>query len=123
MDVFRRLIRPLLLAPLTLAGGCADYSGLEEPNDPTSLTATGISPEQINLTWADNAENEEGFRIERCAGASCTNFALIASVDANVTSYENAGLSPATTYSFRVRAHNATGTSSYTNVATATTPT
>jgi hypothetical protein len=123
MQFLRRFFRPLLLTPLAFTDGCANYSGLPEPEDPTNLTATPVAPDQINLTWNDNAGNEEGFRIERCPGASCSNYALVASVEANVSAYQNGGLSPATTYSFRVRAYNATGTSGYSNAVTATTPT
>src|SRR5918999_4225202 len=34
------------------------------PADPSTLTATAASYEQINLTWVDNSSNESGFRIE-----------------------------------------------------------
>jgi hypothetical protein len=43
-------------------------------------------------------------------------------VGANVTSYANTGLSSNTTYRYRVRAYNASGNSSYSNIASATTP-
>ncbi|HWQ31255.1 MAG TPA: hypothetical protein VNQ79_00105, partial [Blastocatellia bacterium] len=48
------------------------------PAAPTSLTATAASSSQINLAWTDNANNEDGFKIERCQGSGCTNFAEIA---------------------------------------------
>jgi hypothetical protein len=92
------------------------------PAAPTNLIATAASKSQINLTWTDNATNETGFKIERCKGSTCTNFAQIATVGANVTSYSSTGLSSNTTYRFRVRAYNATGNSSYSNIAAATTP-
>ena len=92
------------------------------PNAPTSLTATVASKSQINLTWKDNATNETGFRIERCKGTTCTNFALIATVGVNVASYANIGLTANTTYRYRVSANNSAGTSGYSNIAAATTP-
>jgi predicted phage tail protein len=92
------------------------------PAAPTSLVATAVSRSQINLTWTDNATNEDGFRIERCKGSTCTNFALIATVGANVTSYSNTGLSSNTSYRYRVRSYNASGNSGYSNIAAATTP-
>ncbi len=91
------------------------------PAAPTGLTATAISKSQINLTWTDNATNENGFRIERCKGSTCTNFAQIATVGANVTTFANTGLSKNTTYRYRVVAYNASGTSAYSNIAVATT--
>ncbi len=83
------------------------------PNAPTSLAATAVSTSQINLSWTDNSGNETGFKIERCTGSGCTNFAQIATVSANV--YNNTGLSKNTTYTYRVRAYNAAGNSAYSN--------
>ena len=91
------------------------------PAAPSSLTATAASSTQINLSWADNSNNEDGFRIERCQDAGCTNFVEIATVGANVASYSNTGLTAATTYQYRVRAYNSGGNSAYSNTATATT--
>jgi hypothetical protein len=92
------------------------------PAAPTNLAAAAISKSQINLSWTDNAANEAGYRIERCKGSTCTNFALIATVSANVASYANPGLAANTTYRYRVYAYNANGNSGYSNVATALTP-
>jgi hypothetical protein len=91
------------------------------PIAPTSLVATVISKSQIKLTWADNSNNETGFRIERCKGSTCTDFALIATVGANVTSFSNTKLTASTTYRYRVYAYNASGNSGYSNIAAATT--
>jgi len=103
------------------AGGGFAPAAPAPPAAPTNLAAA-ISPSQINLTWTDNATTEDGFRIERCAGAGCSAFVEIATVGANVVSYQNTGLAASTSYSYRVRAFNAGGTSGYTNTATAATP-
>ena len=92
------------------------------PASPTNLIATAVSKKQINLSWADNSTNEDGFRIERCKGATCTNFTQIANVGANVAAYANTGLVGGTTYRYRVQAYNASGVSGYSNIAPATTP-
>jgi subtilisin family serine protease len=91
------------------------------PAAPSNLTADPAGQTQINLAWTDNANNEDGFKIERCQGAGCANFGQIATVGANVTTYNNTGLSSGTTYSYRVRANNAGGDSDFSNTATATT--
>ena len=112
------------------AGGDSEYSNQASattlaaptlPATPSNLTATAVSRSQINVAWKDNADNETGFRIERCRGSSCTNFAAIATVGQNATSYQNRGLSRATTYRYRVRAYNAAGNSAYSNIVSATT--
>src|SRR5207249_3915174 len=88
---------------------------------PANLTATAVSGSQISLAWQDLSGNEDGFRIERCFGAGCTNFFEIATVAANVTTYANTGLTLSVSYSYRVRAYNVAGTSSYSTTASATT--
>lgn len=90
------------------------------PAAPSGLDASPISSTQVNLTWVDNSPNETGFKIERKTGAGGT-YAQIATVGAGVTSYSNTGLTLATTYVYRVRATNASGDSSYSAEASATT--
>ena len=90
------------------------------PIKPSNLTATVISETQINLTWKDNSNNEDGFKIERAPGGT-SNFSHIASLAANTTSYQNSGLSSATSYSYRILAYNSAGNSGYSNPASATT--
>ncbi len=92
---------------------------------PSDLSATATSPTTIALSWDDNASNEAGYAVERCQGtaAACTEaqFQEIARTGANAFTHEDTGLSPATTYAYRVRAFNDGGTSGYSNVAEATT--
>ena len=66
------------------------------PQAPTGLTTTAASSSQINLTWTDNATNEDGFKIERApdSGGNAGTFAQIATVGANVTTYQNTDLLP-----------------------------
>ena len=92
------------------------------PAAPSNLTATAMSSSQIDLAWADNANDEDGFKIERCAGTGCTNFAQITTVISNVVSHSDTGLTAETTYCYRVRAFNSGGDSDYSNTACATTP-
>ena len=95
-------------------------AGTTPPSAPSNLVATAISSSQINLTWTDNASNEDGFKIERKTGAAGT-YAEIGSVGANVTSFSNTGLAASTQYFYRVFAHNAGGNSTNSNEANATT--
>jgi len=62
---------------------------------------------------------EAGFRVERSTDGKA--FAEIAVLGANATAYADAGLSPNTTYHYRVRAHNAAGASPSSNTASART--
>ncbi len=89
------------------------------PAAPTELSAVAASSSQIDLSWTDNAANEDGFLIERSTDG--LSFAYLADVGANTTSYSDAGLLPSTTYTYRVKAYNAEGSSSDSNSAAATT--
>jgi serine protease AprX len=90
------------------------------PVYPSGLAATAASKSQINLSWVDNSVNESGYKIERSTNG--TSYTQIATVGASVTSYASTGLSASTTYYYRVRAYNASGNSSYSNVVSAKTP-
>ena len=109
------------IAPTKAIGKEGQYCSTAPPAAPTGLAATAVSSSQINLTWTDSDNTEQGFKIERCTGAGCTDFAQIATVGANVTSYSNTGLTASTSYSYRVRAYNAAGDSDYSNTASAVT--
>ena len=92
------------------------------PTAPSGLTAGATSSSQINLAWSASTDNVgvSGYRVERCQGAGCTTFAQIATPTA--TSFSDAGLSPSTSYSYRVRAADAAGNlSAYSSIASVTT--
>jgi len=90
------------------------------PAAPNGLTATPVSKTQINLTWADNSSNEDGFKIERKTGATGT-YAVFRTVGAGITNFSNIDLGANTTYFYRVCAYNAVGNSAYSNEASALT--
>ncbi len=94
-------------------------TGGNAPAAPSNLTATVASATQINLSWADNSSNEDGFAVERSTDG--TTFAPLATVAANATTYTDTGLTAATTYTYRVRATSSGGNSGYSNTAAATT--
>ncbi|HET8966925.1 MAG TPA: fibronectin type III domain-containing protein, partial [Candidatus Acidoferrum sp.] len=95
----------------------------QAPSAPSGLAATASSSSQIGLSWTASTDNVgvTGYRIERCAGASCTSFAQIGTTT-GATTFTDTGLSASTSYSYRVRANDAAGNlSGYSNTASATT--
>lgn len=108
-----------LIGKVATGGRVNAYNALP-PAAPSNLSATAASASQINMTWADNSSNESGFKIERKTGSGGA-YAQIATVGADVTTYNDTGLSEGTTYYYRVRAYNSTGNSSYSNDVNATT--
>jgi len=79
---------------------------------PELLVATAVSSTIINLTWIDNSSNENGFIIERApeSEGSAGDFVEIDSVESNVESYldnqNGNGLTPNTTYYYRIKTYN-----------------
>ena len=93
------------------------------PTAPANLTATAASATQINLSWTASTDNVgvTGYRVERCSGVACSNFAQISAPSS--TTFNDSGLAGSTSYSYRVRASDAAGNlSSYSGTASATTP-
>lgn len=94
-------------------------SGNTVPADPSNLRTEEIESTSLVLRWDDNSDNETGFDIEMSEGSS--GFSLLASTNANATTYNVYGLTPSTSYQFRIKAVNTEGPSDYSNIATATT--
>jgi hypothetical protein len=104
--------------------GCGSSSGTR-PGAPTYLAANAVNTYQISLNWQEAAgQNQTGFNIYRCTGATCTNFAKIASVG-NVLTYTDGSsstpLGESTTYSYEVTALNGAGESDPSNIKGAST--
>ncbi len=70
------------------------------PNAPTELTAAAISYDAIDLTWTDNSEDETGFQLYRSLQED-GEYAPIAIVDPNTTTYQDTNLNPETTYHYQ----------------------
>ena len=63
------------------------------PVPPSNLVANAISTNQINLTWQDNSDNEDGFEIiGRLEPDDDGVWSHIDIVGANTTSYSDSGL-------------------------------
>ena len=72
------------------------------PTTPTNVVANPVSPSRIDVSWSPSTDNDAvaNYRVYR-------NGVLAATLTS--TTYQNTGLSPATTYSYRVEAIDATG--------------
>ena len=114
------------------AGNYSGYSNIAgattrdttAPTAPRNLTASAASASQINLAWTASTDNVgvTGYQVQRCQGASCTNFALVTTVTG--TTYNDMGLLAGTSYRYRVRATDASNNlSTFSATATATTQT
>jgi len=90
------------------------------PFAPTALAGTAAGPTQIDLTWTDNSPGETGNEVQRKTGSG--DFATLASLAANSTSYSDTTAVEATTYTYRVRAINSGANSDFSSEVSVTTP-
>ncbi|QHI68030.1 fibronectin type III domain-containing protein [Tichowtungia aerotolerans] len=91
----------------TVAGGSG---GLTPPAMPVVFSATAVDYSQIDLSWTDSSDNEDGFILNRRAAGESV-FTQIATLGSNVTSHSDTGLSAATEYDYKLKAYNSAGDS------------
>lgn len=89
------------------------------PSAPVNLKATALSKSSIGLTWTNGSGAQTEVRVERCKGSGCTSFVQVVVLSGTATAFTDTGLASRTTYTYRVRAHNPTGDSTYSNTAAA----
>ena len=80
----------------------------EPPTAPSNLTAT-VNGAQATLNWTAATDNVgvTAYRVERCQGVGCSDFAEVAATAG--PSYLDTGLAAASSYSYHVAARDAAG--------------
>lgn len=94
------------------------------PAAPINLKSDVISGNQVNLTWTYSSSDKVGFEIEREQGGRKVAFDLgtgLTGTDTGIVSFADTGLTPDTTYTYRVRAYNSAGFSNFSTPVTVTT--
>lgn len=90
------------------------------PLTPGNMRAAAVAPTQISLTWDYALGNAAAqFQVERKLGTGA--YAVIATI-LQATSYLDLNVSAGTSYTYRVRAVNYSGASSYSSGSSVTTP-
>ncbi len=90
------------------------------PQTPSQLRVSMVGMRAVTLVWQDNANNENGFYVERSIDSGTT-WARAGQTGSNVTTYKDTGLERRRTYWYRVQAFNTYGASAYTGTIHATT--
>lgn len=121
------LLIPFLFVCLFSVGEVNAQCTTPSPTDimitaPVSPTATAQSSTSIRLTWSAGTGTITGYDIYRNTPAAPTTFCLIGSTTAATLNYTDTGLTPVTSYSYRIYSKSATGFSLPTSNITATTP-
>jgi mannan endo-1,4-beta-mannosidase len=112
----------------TNSAGDSAYSGIvnattggqtQVPGVPGPLSFTGVTANSVTVNWGASSGTVVSYQIERATGATSTTFAQVGT--SSSTSFPNGGLTPNTTYRYRVRATNSAGSSAFTGIANVTT--
>lgn len=91
---------------------------LQAPSSPTGLTATNVTNVSVKLNWSASSDDiaVTGYEVYR-------DDVLISTVSGSNLTYSNNGLTPKTTYVYKVRAKDASGKfSDFSSSVTVTTP-
>jgi len=111
----------LTLAQTTpMVASFRDSSVAGPPAAPTDLRGFAITQDRIELNWKDNSTNELGYLLERSEDG--INFTQVASLLKNVSAFADTGLAMGMSYDYRVKAYNAAGDSTFSEVITVATP-
>lgn len=94
-------------------------SAAVRPDPPTGLGAELLSPTEVELTWTDNADDEQSYLVQSSTGGG---FGDVGTFPADTESVVVEDLEPDTLYTFRVQARNAAGGSAYATVQVETPP-
>ena len=120
-----KMIIAIVGVALLQFGGCSKQNPLSDgdtshnpPATPTELTATVVSSMNIELRWKDNAETEQGFKIERKSAGE--NWTVAGKVNANVETFTDSYLTLNRAYFYRVFAYSGDTLSSPSNEVSAT---
>ena len=94
----------------------AKYQFNPPPPAPSGLSVTPLSATQVSISWNENFLSVTGYTVERQNADG--SWSVIATLSAGATSYVDMGLTPGVSYSYRVTASNAIGSSPTSAVAT-----
>ena len=83
------------------------------PESPRQLVATSDTPQTVELSWQDVAE-EQGYEVERRSGGG--EFVRIAALGADEVRFVDSGLAAGVLYEYRVRATSPNGPSRYSSI-------
>lgn len=113
-------------------GACKDSSSPNPPaappppppplTAPAAPTMTASDTNKIALAWTYADATVTGFRLDRCSGDGCTNFAQVgANLAGSLRAYTDSGLTNNTKFSYRIRALRGADTSAWSPTLNATT--
>lgn len=95
------------------------YEGNDPPPSPSNLEAAVVST-LIRVTWTDNASNEQSFQLYK--SEDNINFSLLATLEKDITSFDDTNFTAGVTYYYKTRALNGKGPSAFSNTGSLVAP-
>src|SRR5690606_19366850 len=92
---------------------------VQPPGQPGTPSTSNVTSSSVTLNWGASFGTVSNYQIERATGASSNNFSQVGT--STTTSFTDSGLSPNTTYRYRVRATKSAGRSPYSGITNVTT--
>lgn len=111
---------PNSISPYTGEVSVTTQSFSTVPAAPSGLIVTALNGWTIDLSWSDNATNEDGFVIEKSTDG--VNYTVVSTVNNNVVTFKDEYVIASTEYFYRVNTYNNQGSSTYTTPSNITTP-
>lgn len=84
------------------------------PSAPSDLNLLSNDGQGVRLSWTDNSNNEEGFKVYR--KSSSVDWYQIATLEANQSTFTDTSIIAGEVYDYRVLAFNGISQSSFTNI-------
>lgn len=86
------------------------------PPKPSTPTSSSLSSNGVTISWLDNSTSESGFILERKPSYTYPDpgWEVLAVLPANTATFRDSGVTPGSSFQYRVAAFNASGSSGYT---------
>jgi hypothetical protein len=91
------------------------------PANPGARTPANLPAGSAHVSWNDTSLAEKGYELQRAPGSPGTQWTTIALLPPNATGFEDAAVTPESTFSYRVRAFNDFGASDWVSLGSLTT--
>jgi hypothetical protein len=111
MSVSRGAAMVLTAAGLLSLGCGGDITSPSKVESPSNLTTQELPSGNIQVTWRDNSDNESAFELSRSSTGASGTYSVLATVDSNVSSYQDTTVAGSAEYCYRVRALGPSGVS------------
>jgi len=90
-----------------------EVSFLTKPDAPGTPSFSSVTDSSMTVTWTAPTGGASTYDVERCTGAACNSGWTTRSSAQAGLSFNDSGLSPSTTYGYRIVGNNATGAGVY----------